>query len=127
MQARTRVALPRPTFLQLPQLQSPKIPTSFATNSLLPYAYDQDIGATPLYGVKDTVDHVTDWRAMEKFVTSQLSNNQELKQSNYSHGAIFQVSPNSGSAAIVSECDCKDMAPEFALASPSSCQVDMWK
>ncbi|CAK9311071.1 unnamed protein product [Citrullus colocynthis] len=114
-------------FLQLPHLESPKIPTSSTTNSLLPYAYDRDTSVAPLYSVEHAVDHVTDWRVMEKFVASQLSNDQDLKQSNYSHGAIFQVPPSSGGAATMSECERKDMAPEFALASPSSCQVDMWK
>ncbi|KAE8646833.1 hypothetical protein Csa_020845 [Cucumis sativus] len=92
LQARAPIALPPPVFLQLPHFQSPKIPTSFATNFMLRYTYNQGIGP-----------------------------------SSFSHGATFQVPPNSGGAATVSECDRKDTELEFGLASPSSCQGDMWK
>lgn len=114
-----------PVFLQLPHLESPKLPPSSVptANSLLPYAYDRDTALAPLYGMEHAMDHVTDWRVMEKFVASQLSNDQDLKQPNYSDGAIFQVPPSSAGP----ECDHKDIAPEFARASPSSHQVDMWK
>ncbi|XP_022156468.1 NAC domain-containing protein 7-like [Momordica charantia] len=100
-----------PMFLQLPHLESPKMQPSSAANSLLPYAYAEQAVA----------DHVTDWRVMEKFVASQLSNDQDhVKPSNYSQASVFQL-PH--------ECERKDMAPEFALAAspPSSCQVDLWK
>ncbi|KAG6606165.1 NAC domain-containing protein 7, partial [Cucurbita argyrosperma subsp. sororia] len=114
-----------PVFLQLPHLESPKLPPSSVptANSLLPYAYDRDTALAPLYGMEHAMDHVTDWRVMEKFVASQLSNDQDLKQPNYSDGAIFEVPPSSAGA----ECEHKDIAPEFARASPSSHQVDMWK
>lgn len=67
------------TFLQLPNLESPKVLQHSAGNSSMPPSFplqslqesNVDSMINELQGVTD--DQVTDWRVLDKFVASQLS------------------------------------------------------
>ncbi|CAI9093783.1 OLC1v1029358C1 [Oldenlandia corymbosa var. corymbosa] len=96
-------------FLQLPQLESPRVPQSnpnLSCNLLLPYTFErmqpsnltqeehlqqshqQQQHISPLYSNQTdhqaAVDQVTDWRVLDKFVASQLSHEDAAKQATYS-------------------------------------------
>ncbi|CAL0314296.1 unnamed protein product [Lupinus luteus] len=122
-------------FIQLPQLESPKVPQS--------YGYDNDNGSalqssSPtqeehihhsqqqqnmhlIYG--NTNDQVMDWRVLHKFVASQLSHDDDQdvsKEINYSNVAeqITMLANGSKKSEI-----CQDYGSTFT----SSCQIDPWK
>lgn len=106
-------------FLQLPQLESPKIPHSAATSvcSIVPYGFDMNAGSamqssnitqeehmqqfhqqnmsSSLFccnNVEQAMDQVTDWRVLDKFVASQLSHDQDSsKETSYSNAVVFNV------------------------------------
>ncbi|KAG6636995.1 NAC domain-containing protein 7-like [Carya illinoinensis] len=108
-------------FLQLPQLESPKLPHSATTSvcSIVPYGFDMNTGSTmqssnltqeaeriqqchqqntmssSLFycnNVDQAVDQVTDWRVLDKFVATQLSHDQDSsKERNYSNAVVFNV------------------------------------
>ncbi|GMJ04797.1 NAC 007, VASCULAR RELATED NAC-DOMAIN PROTEIN 4, EMBRYO DEFECTIVE 2749 [Hibiscus trionum] len=118
--------------LQLPHLESPKLPQSAATmscNSVIPYhgstlqsstlTQEEHIhqNLNSLYSNtihQQAVDQVTDWRLLDKFVASQLSHEEASKENNYSNAASKSKRP--------------EMAhQEYASTSTSSCQIDLWK
>ncbi|PKA48425.1 NAC domain-containing protein 7 [Apostasia shenzhenica] len=94
-----------PSFLQLPQLESPKLPNCIFTE-LAPTQNGQQLQILTVFSEEE---HVTDWRIFDKLVASQLS-----------HDA------NSSSAFHVS--DKQESAPlEYASTSTSSEQIELWK
>ena len=134
-------------FLQLPQLESPKVPQSAASLScspVAPYGYDSNNNGSALqsssltqeeriqhchqqslhllYGSNDqAVDQVTDWRVLDKFVASQLSHDQDVpKETSYSNVAEQITMLANGSRK-------QEIGQEYASTSTSSCQIDPWK
>ncbi|KAE8657372.1 NAC domain-containing protein 7 [Hibiscus syriacus] len=131
------------TFLQLPQLESPRVPQSTASvscNSVVPYGstlqsstltqeehmHQQNLNL--LYNNNEqAVDQVTDWRVLDKFVASQLSHEEASKENNYSNAATsFQMAeqmnllPNESKRPGIAH-------QEYTSTSTSSCQIDLWK
>ncbi|EOY24430.1 NAC domain protein, IPR003441 isoform 2 [Theobroma cacao] len=144
--------LPHDPFLQLPQLESPKVPQSAASvscNSVVPYGYDRNNGSTlqsstltqeehmqpghqqnlnSLYNNSEqAVDQVTDWRVLDKFVASQLSHEEASKENNYPNAATsLQVAEQMN--LLASESKRPEIAhQEYASTSTSSCQIDLVK
>ncbi|XP_059643970.1 NAC domain-containing protein 7-like [Cornus florida] len=135
-------------FLQLPQLESPQVQQSVAgvsCNSVVPYGFDSNNGSTlqsstltqeehvnnqqnknSLYGNNNeqAVDQVTDWRVLDKFVASQLSQEDAAKETTYSNAASFQVAEHLN---MLSESKRQESASEYASMSTPSCQIDLWK
>lgn len=70
---------------------------------------------------------VTDWRVLDKFVASQLSQEEVLsKENDYSNGTNnFHASDDTD--AMVKNLEKQEIAPENASTSSSSCQMDLWK
>jgi len=84
-------------------------------------------------GSDQVVDQVTDWRVLDKFVASQLSQDEHgphpsSKESNYSNAPIFPVSQHM-SVPINPTSNEQDpgVILEYASTSTSSCQIDLWK
>ncbi|KAF2616936.1 hypothetical protein F2Q68_00042480 [Brassica cretica] len=79
-------------------------------------------------GNGQTMDQVTDWRSLDKFVASQLSNEEATTAS-----ASLQNNAKDTSNVeyqIDEEKDQKrgsDMGEEYAASTSSSCQIDLWK
>lgn len=143
--------MPHDPFLQLPQLESPKVPQSAATascNSVIPYCYDRNNGSTlqsstltqeehmqqshqqnlnSFYNTnsEQAVDQVTDWRVLDKFVASQLSHEDACKEANYSNAATFHVAEQMN--ILADESKRAEIMQEYASTSTSSCQIDLWK
>ncbi|KAC9780756.1 hypothetical protein E3N88_45266 [Mikania micrantha] len=109
------------SLFQLPQLEShPRIQhhpaASFHTTT-------QQLNINLLYGNNDEQDlQVTDWRLLDKFVASQLSNDQEPCN-------LLPSSPHMAEHIhlLRSESKSDEMASECASVSTSTCQVDLWK
>ncbi|KAF8413013.1 hypothetical protein HHK36_000986 [Tetracentron sinense] len=138
-------------FLQLPHLESPKLPqssTSVSCNSIAAYGLDINHGITlqsssltqeeqmqqsyqlnmnSLYGNNNNeqaVAQVTDWRVFDKFFASQLSQEDVSKETNYSNAAnIFHVADD----ILVRQSNKQEVAQEYTSTSTSSCQIDLWK
>ncbi|KAK1436278.1 hypothetical protein QVD17_02057 [Tagetes erecta] len=109
------------SFLQLPQLESPKIQHPLATN-IQPST--QQLNINLLYG--DNVEQdfqVTDWRLLDKFVASQLSNDQEPSVKFPSSSLHMAEHIN----LLLSESRSDEIASECASISTSTCHVDLWK
>ncbi|KAI4315291.1 hypothetical protein L6164_028117 [Bauhinia variegata] len=141
--------IPHDAFLQLPQLESPKVPqsTSLSCNSVVPYGYDGNANGSalqsssltqeertqdchqqslkPLHGsIDQAVDQVTDWRVLDKFVASQLSHDQDAsKENSYSSNAAV-LHADQQIAILANE---SKRPEEYASTSTSSCQIDLWK
>ncbi|KAL8226938.1 hypothetical protein R6Q57_016770 [Mikania cordata] len=107
--------------LQLPQLEShPRIQHHPAANF---HTTTQHLNINLLYGNNDEQDlQVTDWRLLDKFVASQLSNDQEPCN-------LLPSSPHMAEHIhlLRSESKSDEMASECASISTSTCQVDLWK
>ncbi|KAJ4953602.1 hypothetical protein NE237_030434 [Protea cynaroides] len=135
--------MPHDPFLQLPQLESPKLPHSAATTSccsVAAYGLDVNHGSTlqsssltqeeqmqqshqhnmnSLYN-EQAVDQVTDWRVLDKLVASQLSQEDVPKGTN-----VFNVSDHMN--ILVQQSNKQELASEYASTSTSSCPIDLWK
>ncbi|KAG2408340.1 NAC domain-containing protein [Vigna angularis] len=144
--------IPHDAFLQLPQLESPKLThsaPSLSCSSVVPFAYEtsnnKNNGSTLQFSslsqeeqiqychqqsqnslYDNAVDQVTDWRVLDKFVASQLSHNQDVsKETSYSNAPIFQVAEQ---ISVVTNGSKKEqISQEYASTSTSSCQIDLWK
>ncbi|XP_042503905.1 NAC domain-containing protein 7-like isoform X2 [Macadamia integrifolia] len=141
---------PHDPFLQLPQLESPKLPHSAASascSSVAAYGLDVNHGNTlqsssflqeeqmqhnmnSVYNNNNNeqaVDQVTDWRVLDKFVASQLSHEDVSKETNYSNGTtnIFNVSDHMN--ILVRQSNKQEVASDYASTSTSSGQIDLWK
>ncbi|XP_027332464.1 NAC domain-containing protein 7-like [Abrus precatorius] len=125
--------------LQLP-IENPKLLQS-ASNTMTPFGIEEN-HATPasimqqvqqtsqqnfqaVFG-HNTNEQVADWRALDKFVASQLSQEDASKDNTYTSNNIFQVKNNSNIEQL-RELDKQDLMPENASTSNSSCPIDMWK
>ncbi|KAK6935223.1 NAC domain [Dillenia turbinata] len=138
------------SYLQLPQLESPRVPQSAASatcTSLSPYAsfersnnnhnastmqsstltQDQNMNNPPVFLNERAVDQVTDWRVFDKFVASQLSH----EDNNAPKDHIANCSEEAVAALNMLLNDSNrqqpDVAPEYASTSTSSSQIDLWK
>lgn len=105
-----------PLFLQLPQLESPKLPTcinqgdatsSIALEESIQAAGHQQLQIISFYNNSavcgdQSVEQVTDWRVLDKFVASQLSQDDASKEQNYSSNSahLFEVSDKQEAAAV---------------------------
>ncbi|KAL5569949.1 hypothetical protein UlMin_026524 [Ulmus minor] len=69
-------------------------------------------------------DQLTDWRVLDKFVASQLSQEDASKENSYSNTAPI-ASGNTN--IVIRQWEKQEMAPENASTSTSSCQIDLWK
>ncbi|KAL0304138.1 UNVERIFIED_CONTAM: NAC domain-containing protein 7 [Sesamum radiatum] len=138
--------IPPDHFLQLPLLESPKLlqpPTSMSCNPL-PTSYGpaglnlnpgsnflpQDIHQTLDHNFhsmfrnnsdQQSGDQVTDWRVLDKFVASQLSQEENSKGNETFHGSDES---NLIARNLINK---QEMAQENASTSSSSCQIDLWK
>ncbi|RWW72406.1 hypothetical protein BHE74_00019801, partial [Ensete ventricosum] len=117
--------LPHDSFLQLPQLESPKLPmyvshaTAFQSSII---TEEELIQSSKQFEIISTYDNtgnidqakeqVTDWRVLDKFVASQLTHNDICREPNCS---------NSASDVQTSE------KLDAASTSNSSGQVQLWK
>ncbi|CAI9288807.1 unnamed protein product [Lactuca saligna] len=111
------------SFLQLPQLESPKIQHSAVSTSFHPST--QQLNINLLYGnnIGEQDLQLTDWRVLDKFVASQLSNEQD--PSNIPPPSSLQMTQHMN--MLLSDSKSDEMASECASISTSTCQVDLWK
>ncbi|XP_057977357.1 NAC domain-containing protein 7-like [Malania oleifera] len=145
-------------FLQLPQLESPKVNAqtaaavaSLSCNSANPYGFDRSNGNTlqtstltreeqsyqhnnlnnAFYSSSNelqAVDQVTDWRVLDKFVASQLSQEDGSKdQTQYSNAQNFHVGAAEHMNILMGDVKRHEMTQEYPSTSTSSCQIDLWK
>ncbi|XP_011010923.1 PREDICTED: NAC domain-containing protein 7-like [Populus euphratica] len=152
--------IPHDHFLQLPLLQSPKLLQSAPTLSCnsINAAYGLDINQTStlqsstltqedqvqqtreqrfptIYGNNNSnheqaVDQVTDWRVLDKFVASQLSHEDVIKETNHPNASnnIFNTSSVQAANILVRHLNKQEASvQENASTSTSSCQIDLWK
>ncbi|KAH8521740.1 hypothetical protein H0E87_002698 [Populus deltoides] len=144
--------MPHDPFLQLPQLESPKVPQSAATascNSVIAYGFDRTNGNTLQSSTltqeekmqqchqqnlnslhinnnsEQAVDQVTDWRVLDKFVASQLSHEDASKGTNNFSTATFNAAEQMN--MLANESKRSEIAQQYASTSTSSCQIDLWK
>ncbi|XP_077234383.1 NAC domain-containing protein 7-like [Tasmannia lanceolata] len=143
--------IPHYPFLQLPQLESPKLPNSVATascSSIVAYGLNVNHGSnfqsaslTQVEQMQQSHQHqinsiynnhnseqvvdqaVTDWRVLDKFVASQLSQEDVPKEPNYSN--VFQISNHMN--LLIRQSDKSEAEHEYASTFTSSCQIDEWK
>ncbi|RZR98620.1 hypothetical protein BHM03_00028046 [Ensete ventricosum] len=117
--------LPHDSFLQLPQLESPKLPmyvshaTAFQSSIITEEELIQSSKQFEIISTYDNtgnidqaIEQVTDWRMLDKFVMSQLTHNDICREPN---------SSNSASDVQTSE------KLDAASTSNSSGQVELWK
>lgn len=100
-------------FLQLPQLESPKIPPSYGS-----------INNNSMYNNNNNYDQVTDWRVLDKFVASQLS----TQQDGYNGACSSSTASEKMNMQLQSDTKGQEMSSEIASLSASSSQFDnIWK
>ncbi|GJR85404.1 hypothetical protein Tco_0209415 [Tanacetum coccineum] len=100
------------SFLQLPQLVSPKIQHTFQPSN-------HQLNINLLYGKNSEQDlQVTDWRVLDKFVASQLSNDQDPSDPPPSSAQMAEHMN-----VLLSDSKSDELASECASISTSSCQV----
>ncbi|KAA8522267.1 hypothetical protein F0562_012940 [Nyssa sinensis] len=135
-------SMPHESFLQLPQLESPTLPLSVANvscNSVVPYVLQSSKlaqehvqrsnqqNANSIYSNNNeqAMDQVTDWRVLDKFVASQLSQEDAAEESSYSNAASFQVAEHMN--MLLNDSKRQELASDYASVSTPSCQIDLWK
>lgn len=120
-------------FLQLPLLENstPKLMQSQlgSCNSVLPdsHHYNNALHSSLYTTNNNNEDGVTDWRVLDKFVASQLSQEEVVSKENgddYSNGTNnnFHASDDTN-AVMVKNLENQ----ENVSTSSSSCQIDLWK
>ncbi|KAK8516366.1 hypothetical protein V6N13_047068 [Hibiscus sabdariffa] len=131
--------MPHDLFLQLPHLESPKVPQSAASmscNSFIPYngstqeeqlhqGHHQNLNS--FYNTTidhQAVDQVTDWRVLDKFVASQLSHEEASKEN---VATSFHVTDQQINMPANKSKRTEIAHKEYASTSTSSCQIDLWK
>ncbi|KAJ4822773.1 hypothetical protein Tsubulata_036124, partial [Turnera subulata] len=147
-------APPHDHFLQLPLLQSPKLLQTAAAgcNSIGAYGsldinlstlqsssltqddHTQQSFQSAVYGNINNnelvaVDQVTDWRVLDKFVASQLSQ-EDVPKERITNAAtnIFSTPSSAGQNLLVRQLDKQETMQDNASTSTSgSTQVDLWK
>ncbi|XP_065858889.1 NAC domain-containing protein 7 [Euphorbia lathyris] len=144
--------IPHDPFLQLPQLESPKVPYGYDRNNnnnngtptlqsstltqeeqLQQTHFHQNLNSS-IYqnnnNGEQAVDQVTDWRVLDKFVASQLSHEDASnKEGNYSNAAAaFSHGADQQMNVLASDTKRPEIGQqEYASTSTSSCQIDLWK
>ncbi|KAK7252665.1 hypothetical protein RIF29_36777 [Crotalaria pallida] len=127
------------SFLQLPQLESPKVPHQSYNNngsalqtSSLSTTQEESIQQCQLQSMQlmmygnnsndQAVEQVMDWRVLDKFVASQLSHDDHVsKETSYSNVAEQIAVLGNGSNK-------PEIGQEYASTSSTSiCQIDLWK
>lgn len=68
----------------------------------------------------------TDWRVLDKFVASQLSQEELSKENDYTN-ANNNFRGSDDSNMMIKDSEKQEMATENVSTSSSSCQIDMWK
>lgn len=109
-------------FLQLPNLESPKLQQSTGSSSMVHYGFNEDhmqendrTHQNELYSnVEGSNDQVTDWRVLDKFVASQLSQDEE---------ACVQVSDQ---MRMNVQDEMKGQDELNSISTTSTSQVDLW-
>ncbi|XP_009110661.2 NAC domain-containing protein 7 isoform X1 [Brassica rapa] len=139
------------SFLQLPQLESPKIQqdnsncissnhdnnsSRIANLQQSNLAHEEQLNqgnqifSSPYMnsGNEQAMDQVTDWRVLDKFVASQLSNEEaatasgsQQNNANDTSNMEYQVDEEKDQERV------SDMGEEYAASTSSSCQIDLWK
>ncbi|XP_024996980.1 NAC domain-containing protein 7-like [Cynara cardunculus var. scolymus] len=133
------------SFLQLPQLESLRFPQSAAASVSASYgsAFQPSIQQSNinlLYGDNNNNNHnnnnngeqdlqVTDWRVLDKFVASQLSNDQDAvtKENTYLNPPSSSLQMAEHMNMLLSDSKSDEIASEGASISTSTCQIDLWK
>lgn len=133
-------SLPGDPFLQLPQLESPTLPHSGSSNtSDVGFGFDINQGANPQMAsyehpqrshmslgfdnnANQAVDQVTDWRVLDKFVASQLRQEDGPKGTIFTEAAGFQL-PDMNMLLQANDQDVE----ACSLPGTSSCQEELWK
>ncbi|XP_068318850.1 NAC domain-containing protein 7-like isoform X2 [Pyrus communis] len=147
------------SFFQLPQLESPKVPHQSATlygncvmqsstltqeEQFAQYISQQNLfksSSSPSVHALDNnndylqaVDQVKDWRALDKYVASQLSHDQQdasKEVTNYSHAEeIFHVAEHINMLANDASRrpdNNNNIEQDYASTSTSTFQIDLWK
>ncbi|KAK2979695.1 hypothetical protein RJ640_027275, partial [Escallonia rubra] len=117
--------IPHDQFLQLPHLESPKVPQSAASascSSVAPYNFERNNAYCN--NIEQGVDQVTDWRVLDKFVASQLSQEDATtKEITYTNAPM----PAEHINMLINDSKRQEMASECTSISTSSCQIDLWK
>ncbi|KAL6956729.1 hypothetical protein U1Q18_045118 [Sarracenia purpurea var. burkii] len=128
------MAAPHDPFLQLPHLESPKLAGESPNSVAVPYATaamdqespprhgsNQKEDTNPLYSNNnnnEVDDQLTDWRVLDKFVASQLSQEDSSKENN-----LNQFYPNTASFQVAEA----ELGSDYASVSTPTCPIDLWK
>ncbi|KAI3756516.1 hypothetical protein L1987_56337 [Smallanthus sonchifolius] len=132
--------LPHEYFFQLPQLESLRFPqpavagitSASYTSTLQPPTQQPNVNL--IYGNNNHNNgeqdlQVIDWRLLDKFVASQLSNDQNAvtKANSYSSPPPSSLQMAEHMNLLLSDSKSDEMASEGASISTSTCQIDLWK
>ncbi|KAF8058993.1 hypothetical protein N665_1235s0002 [Sinapis alba] len=89
---------------------------------------NQSFSSLYMNSEEQAMDQVTDWRVLDKFVASQLSNEEaatasaSLQNNAKDIGNVeYQVDEEKDQKKV------SDMGEEYAASTSSSCQIDLWK
>ena len=128
------------SFLQLPQLESHRFQQPVAASMNASYTStlqppNQESNVNVIYGnnsnnTGEQDPQVTDWRVLDKFVASQLSNDQDAavnKENNYLNPASSSIQMAEHMNMLLSDSKSDEMTSEGASISTSTCQIDLWK
>lgn len=122
-------------FLQLPLLESPKFPPPPPCSSMPVFAVNvnnhvhqygnnnNNISTNTNQLVGD--DQLMDWRVLDKFVASQLSQEEVSKENDYSN--TLQGAADDSNLNMVRNLNKQEAATENTSTASSSSQIDMWK
>lgn len=114
-------------FLQLPQLESPNNGSMVHSSTLT-----QEEPIKQQSNIDSSMDQLTDWRVLDKFVASQLSHDEDAitKEDiiqNYSNSASFQVAEHMNMLLNGTSERQDDDGSEYASMSTPTCPIDLWK
>ncbi|KAJ8764189.1 hypothetical protein K2173_005369 [Erythroxylum novogranatense] len=138
-------------FIQLPQLESPRVPqpgasanysslarliynttngSNFQSSTVtqdepLEQGHQQNMNSIYNSNGNQAVDQVTDWRVLDKFVASQLSHEDASEEHSYGNAATFHVTE--GIDLLANKSGRPERVQGYASTSASSYQMDIWK
>lgn len=130
-----------PSFLALPQLESPNT-RRMSCSPITPYRFDFQNSISNLQSnqqkpigectfAQDCEDdqasreQVTDWRVLDKFVASQLSQEEAQKESSYSDGDAASGLELIMNSPLISGSDKQELSMGHLSASSLSCPIDL--
>ncbi|PSR91563.1 NAC domain-containing protein [Actinidia chinensis var. chinensis] len=117
--------IPHDPFFQLPQLESQSVAQPQEDQSLKHSINQHNIDS--ICGSNEqALDQLTDWRVLDKFVASQLSQEDESNERNYSSSASFQVAEHMN-MLLNDTVEREDICSEYASMATPSCPIDLWK